>query len=156
MDGELVSDSTSAIDNGGERDGSPPFDTYTKKFYELFPYYLSIGMTPEQYWEGDATWARAFRKAAQIQLEKKNHELWLQGMYFYEALCDASPLLHAFAKKGTKPHPYPDKPYAITDNQRERNEDRKEKATFEKGKKLMELFMQSTNSKFADKAQVDQ
>ena len=35
-------------------------------------------------------------------------------MYIYEALCDVSPVLHAFAKSGTKPNPYPDRPYAIT------------------------------------------
>lgn len=38
-------------------------------------------------------------------------DAWLQGMYVYDALLRASPLLHAFAKKGTKPKPYPTKPY---------------------------------------------
>lgn len=37
----------------------------------------------------------------------------MAGMYIYEALIDASPLLHAFAKKGTKPHPYRDRPYRL-------------------------------------------
>lgn len=34
-------------------------------------------------------------------------------MYIYEAFCDASPLFHDFAKKGTKAHPYRDKPYPL-------------------------------------------
>lgn len=34
-------------------------------------------------------------------------------MYIYEAICDASPLFHAFAKKGTKAHPYRDRPYPL-------------------------------------------
>ena len=29
-----------------------PRFAYTQKFYDVFPYYLAIGMTPEQYWEG--------------------------------------------------------------------------------------------------------
>ena len=32
-------------------------------------------------------------------------------MYIYEAICDVSPILHAFAKSGTRPRPYPEKPY---------------------------------------------
>ena len=31
----------------------------------------------------------------------------------YEALCDVSPVLNAFAKKGAKPHPFPEKPYSL-------------------------------------------
>lgn len=35
----------------------------------------------------------------------------MQGVYIYDALCRVSPILHAFSKSGTKPLPYPDKPY---------------------------------------------
>lgn len=34
-------------------------------------------------------------------------------MYIYEAMMDLSPILHAFANKGTKPHPYRSKPYQL-------------------------------------------
>ena len=101
MDGKLVSGSLSAPE-GSEHEGSLPFSTYTERFYEQFPYYLSIGMTPDQYWDGDPALVKYYRKADELKWERKNQELWLQGMYFYEAICDASPVLHAFAKKGTK------------------------------------------------------
>ena len=74
-------------------------------------------------------------------------------MYVYEAICDASPILHAYAKKGTKPHPYADKPYALTNKQRKQDTEAKDKAVFDKGKKFMEAFMTSYNAKFKDKAQ---
>ena len=153
MDGKLVSGSLSATMEGSERDGSLPFVTYTERFHEQFPYYLSIGMTPEQYWDGDPEWARAFRKADELRMERKNQELWLQGMYFYEAICDASPILHDFAKRGTKPHPYADKPYPISEKQHKRNKADAEKAKFDKGKKLMEAFMKANNSRFKGDAQ---
>lgn len=35
-------------------------------------------------------------------------------MYFYQAICAASPVLHAFAKSGTTPAPYIDKPFPTT------------------------------------------
>lgn len=149
----MVSGSLSATMEGSEQESSLPFVTYTERFYEQFPYYLSIGMTPEQYWKGDPEWARAFRKADEIRMERRNQELWLQGMYIYEAICDASPILHAFAKRGTKPHPYADKPYPITEKQHKRSEEDKARATQEKGKRMMEAFMKAHNSKFSGNAQ---
>ena len=148
----MVSGSLSTTE-GGERNSSPPFVTYTERFKELFPYYLSIGMTPEQYWDGDPEWARAFRKADELRMERKNQELWLQGMYFYEAICDASPILQGFAKKGTKPHPYADKPYPINEKQHERKKADVEKAKFDKAKKMMEAFMKANNSRLNGDAQ---
>ena len=151
MDGELVSDSPSAT-GGSEQLSSAPF-TYTEKFYELFPYYLSIGMTYEQYWEGDCTLVKYYRKADEIRKERRNEELWLQGMYVYEAICDVSPILHAFAKKGTKPVPYSAKPYSITESQHRRDEEEKERKMAEKGKAYMEAFMIANKKRFGGKTQ---
>ncbi len=151
MDGKLVSGSLSAPE-GSERDSSLPFFTYTERFNEQFPYYLAIGMTPEQYWEGDPALAKYYRQADTMRLERRNQELWLQGMYIYEAICDASPILRPFAKKGTRPQPYPDKPYPITDKQRKQDSVVKEKAVYDKGKKFMEAFMKLNNSKYGENA----
>ncbi len=150
MDGELVSGSLSATEGGGQSGSSPSF-TYTEKFYELFPYYLAIGMTPEQYWDCDCTWVKYFRKAEQLRNDKRNQELWLQGMYIYEALCDVSPVLHAFASKGTKPAPYATKPYPLNSKQVEQNEEEKQREIAEKGKRIMEARMAAINKKFKGK-----
>lgn len=152
MDSELVSSSLSTTEEVGR--GSPSSFTYTEKFYELFPYYLSIGMTPEQYWDGDCTLVKYYRQAEETRNERRNQELWLQGMYIYEAICDVSPILHAFAKKGAKPHPYPSKPYAISEKQIKREREEKERALVEKGKRFMEAMMHSTNKRFDGKTQV--
>ena len=151
MDSELVSSSLSTTEEDG-RNGSPSLFTYTEKFYELFPYYLSIGMSAEQYWEGDCTLPKYYRKAEELRIEKRNQELWLQGMYVYEAICDVSPILHAFAKKGTKPNPYSTKPYAITAKQIKRDEEEKQRQVAEKGKRFMEAMAASINKKFKEKS----
>lgn len=153
MDSELVSDSLSATE-GSEHNGSLPLLTYTEKFYELFPYYLSIGMTPEQYWDGDCTLVKYYRQAEEMRTDRRNQELWLQGMYVYEAICDASPILHAFAKKGAKPNPYPSKPYAITEKQIKQEREEKERKIAEKGKRFMDALMRSTNKRFKEKTQL--
>ena len=137
--------------NEGEPKGSSSFVTYTEIFYQHFPYYLSIGMTYEQYWDGTPSLAKYYRKAEEMRRERANHDMWLQGMYVYEAICDASPILHAFAKKGTKPHPYAEKPYSLTQKEAERNKVVKEKEVFDKGKKFMEMFMEANNKKFQEK-----
>ena len=152
MDSELVSSSLSTTEEDG-RQGSPSSFTYTEKFYELFPYYLSIGMTPEQYWDGDCTLTIYYRKAEELRNEKRNQELWLQGMYVYEAICDVSPILHAFAKKGTKPTPYSSKPYPLTEKQTKRDEEEKQRKLAEKGKRFMEAMAASINKKFEGKTQ---
>ena len=150
MDTELVSSSLFTSEGDEHQKVRPPFSTYTEQFYEVFPYYLSIGMTYEQFWDGDPMLCKYYREAEEIRNEKKNQELWLQGMYVYEAIADLSPILQAFAKKGTKAQPYSDKPYAITKKERDRIKAEKERETFEKGKRFMEALTQQTNVRFKE------
>lgn len=105
---------------GGGELAPPP--SYKEIFHAVFPYYLSIGMTHSQFWNEDACLVKDYRKADELRTKRKNAEFWLQGMYTYEALCNVSPVLHAFAKGGTEPIPYPAKPYAITQEERRERE----------------------------------
>ena len=45
-------------------------------------------MTYDQYWNDDCQLVKFYRKAHKLKNEQKNQELWLQGMYIYEALCN--------------------------------------------------------------------
>jgi hypothetical protein len=64
-----------SADGGGR---SAPFsNSYTTAFYDQFPYYLAIGMTPEQYWDGDPMLAKYYRKADEINRKRQNTDLWL-------------------------------------------------------------------------------
>ena len=138
--------SSESVEGDGQ---SVPFsNSYTSKFYEVFPYYLSIGMTPEQYWDGDPSLPKYYRKADELKWKRKNQELWLQGMYIYEALCDVSPIFHAFAKRGTKPSPYPDHPYSLTANEREDEKKKQEARDREKARRYMEAQMAKLNKRF--------
>lgn len=96
---------------------SPSNKSFTEIFYEAFPFYLSIGMTYDLYWNGDCALVKYYRKAFEMQLERENYRAnynaWLQGAYIYDALCAVSPILQAFAKRGTKPTPYHKEPYPM-------------------------------------------
>ena len=144
MDNELVSGSLSAKE-GNEHSVRSPFITYTQQFYEHFPYYLSIGMTYDQYWNGDPMLTKYYRQADEMRNERKNQELWLQGMYIYEALCDVAPIMTAMPKKGAKPHRYSEKPYSITEKQLRKEREEKERLNAEKGLRMMQRFMSHTN-----------
>ena len=108
-------------------------------------------MTYEQFWEQDCELVKYYRKAAQIRQDLRNQDAWLQGSYFYEALVDVAPVLHAFAKKGTKPQPYVDSPYPISQAGMEEAKTRKEKAVADKGKRFMEAFMAKNNQRFEER-----
>ncbi len=82
-------------------------------------------MTSEEFWHGNPRLTESYREAYELKQEIKDYELWKQGMYIYEALLDVSPILHAFAKKGTKPMPYPDKPYGVKEKESKEEHEKK-------------------------------
>ena len=82
--------------------------TYTEIFEESFPFYLAIGMSYAEYWDGDPLLARYYRKAYLIRQEEINNNAWLQGMYIYDAVSTA---LHN-ALRGMGKHKPPARDYA--------------------------------------------
>lgn len=106
-------------------------------------------MTYEDYWYGDVNMVRAFRQAQKIKDKRRNQELWLQGMYIYEALCDVSPILHAFAKKGTKPQTYSTEPYAITSEEVKEREEREARLKEERIKAQFAAYVEQLSKKMS-------
>ena len=140
----MVSDSLFADESeskGSERENRSAPLAYSEIFYKQFPYYLSIGMTEEQYWDKDSTLVKYYREAEQLRHERANQDMWLQGMYIYDAISRLSPILHAFAKKGTKAKPYPDEPYPINKRLEKQAEVNKEKAISQNGLRYMQQLM---------------
>ncbi len=88
-------------------------------FGEAFPIFLSMGMTGEEFWEQDPSLVRAYLKAHKLRFREQNRLAWLQGRYFYDALCAASPIFHDLAKRGTKPAPYHEEPIKFYESEEE-------------------------------------
>ena len=134
---------------GGGGDSLKAATSYREIFEDAFPHYLYMGMTPEQFWEGDSNWVVAYRKAFEMKQEADNERLWLQGAYIYDAISRLVPIMHPFAKKGTKAVPYLEKPYPLNDSN---NENRLEDEKIEQGKaKALEWMKEMTaaiNSRF--------
>lgn len=108
-------------------------------------------MTDVQYWDGDNTLVKYYREAESLRAERENQTLWLQGMYIYDAVSRLTPVLHAFAKKGTKAKPYPTEPYPINKRTEKQAEERKEKAKSEKGLRYMQSLMLQSQKHFEER-----
>ena len=115
------------------------------------PVYMAMGMTPDEYWNGDPALLKAYRKMDEIKRERENEMLWLQGMYIYEAIGDLAPILHAFAKKGREAKPYAERPYPITKRLKKEAEAAKEQREYEQQKARFQQMMTAVNMRFASK-----
>ena len=81
-----------------------------------------MGMPTDEYWNGDPQLVKYYRKAAEIKRSERNTELWLQGLYVYEAIMDLSPILRSFVKN-PKPQPYSKAPYPLSEAEKKRREE---------------------------------
>ena len=133
---------------GGSENATPL--RYTDIFKECLPYYLHIGMSYDDYWNGPADLCRYYRKAHELKRKEDNEKLWLQGLYIYEAILDASPILRSFAKKGTKPIPFSKEPYPLSAAEIKEREERKAKAQMEELKRITLEWSMRVNQKRKD------
>ena len=102
---------------------------------------MSIGMSYDEFWNGDVGLVVAYRKAEELRYKRQNQAMWLQGMYIYDALCDASPLFRFSMKKGAiKPEPYPQEPYPVTADEVNARKEREARKKEERMKAEFEAF----------------
>lgn len=134
MEEELVSGPSEE----GDHQNPPP--SVSSIFDEHLPYYLALGMPYTLFWRGDCTAVRAYRRAYEIQRRRNERDLWRQGLYVYEAILDATPVLRPFSK-ATKPLPYAEEPYPVTAKELREQEERKRKEEYEKQQNMMEQWM---------------
>lgn len=83
---------------------------------ELFAYALSIGMTYEQYWYDDPFLLKAYYRAEEIRQRKRNNEMWLQGLYVYQAVGGLIHLANPFTKE-RRAKPYLKQPIALSEEE---------------------------------------
>lgn len=86
--------------------------TYADVFRESFPFYLSIGMTYEQYWHGDAWLVCDYYDAYVMRRDEQNFFAWLGGAYHYAAVATALSNISLDGKRH-KTNNYLDKPFQI-------------------------------------------
>lgn len=109
---------------------------FSEIFDEQFPFYLSIGMSSAEYWEGDPSLPRYFRKAFKMRQERENEQAWLHGLYVYDATISA--LTHL--SKDKKDHKsYALKPYSFDPEEQAEEQE----AQVEEAQAQAEVWMKS-------------
>ena len=146
MGAELVTSSTPNDAGGGGEFRQPSF-RYGDKFEKECAYYMAMGMTYEEYWDGDNLLPRYYREMYNIKRDRDNYNMWLQGVYFYEALVDASPAFNPFSKTHT-PLPYREMPIPITQEEADRQTEIENQKRLEAGREAMRTMMNEFNKRF--------
>ena len=150
MDDKLVTGLASSTEGGGGTSRPSPLLRYGDKFEEKCGYYMSLGMSYHDYWDGDNCMTKYYREAEEIKLERRNSEMWLQAGYIYEVLLDVSPMFNPLSKKN-KPYPFRSEPIPITDSSSKQSDERNKKKRLENGKEAMRAMMAAINDRFKKK-----
>lgn len=102
-------------------------ETIGELFEKCAPYYLSLGMTLQEYWCGEPKLAQYYLSAFNIKqkrdLENQNFTAWLQGLYFenaaYSAIANTLDGKEA-KKKGIS---YMEKPIDISNSEKSKEDE---------------------------------
>lgn len=90
---------------------------------QLCAYYMAIGMTREEFLDGDRDITDDYELAYECKQIHQNQMMHLQGLYIYQAF--GAVLSSAFAPKGKKGEKYMEYPIPITDTEREAEKQRR-------------------------------
>lgn len=95
--------------------------SFSEIFADVFPYYLAMGMSYDEFWRGSPSLVRDYRKAHEIKLQREEWSRHRQGMYFMQALRVA---MSGFAKDKSNPETYPQEPWPLTEKEAREQEQR--------------------------------
>ena len=99
--------------------------SFSEFLEEICSYYMLCGVSYHDFWNGDYTQLKFYARAHKLAVEQKSQEMWLQGLYNYDAVSKA--IHNNFRNRGEKSQDYMDKPIRITErNKLEKEEESKE------------------------------
>ena len=132
---------------------------YGDTFDEFLPHYLAMGMTYDEFWDGEYGTKHACRKAYQIRIENEqrlaDRNNWYMGQYMLSVF-QAMPLLVAGlnVKNMSNLPKYPEKPFFDQFEERKKEETRKQKE--EDQMKLAMAMFQAGIAKFNKRFQQEE
>lgn len=146
MDAELVAGSAFEREKGGD----PPSPVrYGKQFEDLCGYYMALGMSYQDYWDGDNQMPRFYRDKFKADTEIVNYRLWLLGLYVYEAVLDTAPAMNPLMKDH-KPVLYRSSPFPLTSSDKEKFDEMDRKRKLEKTKIDLQTWAMSVNKRMTE------
>ena len=114
---------------------------------------MAIGMSYDDYWNGDCALTKYYREAYEIKLKQQNEAMWLQGLYIHDAV--GVVVANALKKKGAKAAKYTDSPYPVTPIEQREVKRKEEKQRYERNKAKMKRIMEAINARFKSEVKKD-
>ena len=112
-----------------------PQSNFTHFLDVACPYFLMYGMTWEEFWFESIERFQFYWQKNQFDIERRNQELWLQGIYVTEAIAVVEDTKHRVK--------YPSKPHRITDLTEEEKEAERMRKIENLREQLMEIKRRS-------------
>lgn len=112
---------------------------------------MVMGMSPEEFWDGEPWLVKAYRKAyrTRIDIEEKaaDRNAWRMGEYIRRALVSIPITVNGFAPKGHHMQSYPEKPMMMIaeEQKREANRKKQEENKQEMAQALFHVFTERMN-----------
>lgn len=120
--------------------------TYTEIFDEVCPYYMSIGVTYEEFWYGDFAICKYARKAEKLRRKKANQEMWWNALYMFRTMLDVAPAFRDFGDgKKTKISFSTEQPFPMDSKESEEIEKAKQERQHEEFLAKMMSYAQNHN-----------
>ena len=112
---------------------------YGDIFDEALPQYMAMGMSYDEFWNGECGTKRACRKAFEIRIETEQKiadtNNWYLGQYIVSVLHSVPLLVAGLNVKDTSSLPkYPDKPFYMTAEEKKKEEAQQKKDELRKKK----------------------
>ena len=124
--------------------GIRPSLTFTEIMEEQCPLYMAMGMSYDEYWNGEMERAKFYREAFKLKKKQDNEKLWLQGAYIYNVLHDIYPLFNAWAE-GAEVQPYMEFPLPLDEEERKAQETAKAKEEMERTRTYLETKLNAVS-----------
>lgn len=120
---------------------------YGDIFDQCFPHFLVMGMTPEQYWDGEYGLKIAYRKAYRLRVEydqrMADRNNWYMGQYLIAVLQSVPLLVGGLnVKPSTRLPEYPNQPF-LEKYEAEKSEKTRKKQQEDQMKLAMAMFQAS-------------
>ena len=117
--------------DGDDLESEPSEITLSEFFIKMFPVYMAMGMSYDEYWNGPCWLARAYREAHQMKQRHEEWARWRQAAYIFNALLCVSPMMKPFVKDA-KPGKFPDEPWPLTQKEADERQQAKDIGNYQK------------------------
>ena len=106
------------------------------------PRYMAMGVSCDEYWNGDYTKLPFYRKAYVLKKRDQNYDAWLQGIYILRAIGSVIP--HS-------EEAYPPEPLPLTKEDMDRVAERNKQTQIDNARAYMESMMHNINKQRREK-----